>query len=546
MRFMSTARNFHRTLVLTALVLACCIYSVYYSALKNGFVNWDDDVHLLKNPFVHHLSRNSISDIFATLTNTTYIPLTELSFAVEYHFFQDQAFIYHWTNIVLHVLVSVMVMFLSLRLGIFWCGAFFAGLIFGIHPMHVESVAWVTERKDVLYSFFYMMALLGYCKYLKRLQETGKPSRYLLYGVFCSGFLSILSKPMALSLPFVLCVFDWYFKRSLNLWAVVEKLMLGVLLCPVVWMTYSQHQCFLEWRFPESIILSVWHYTIYLWKFFVVDQFFLFYKAPTSLNMANQDCLVALVVLLILVAVSFLGKWRIARFALLYYTASIFFLIPFEKVDHIGNVADRFMYLPSVGFCLGFGALCGYLWNCRLGILRFFSWIGIAALIFFLVSKTAMQIHVWESGVSLWEHQLTAKNIAIPAFAYEKLGQAYFERWGNLRQSPYEAQQALKKASMFFNKAIAVRPDYFRAYRNLGALCLETRDYTCADVHLRKAMALQNDDFESYFQLGRLLLMEGRRDQAKNAFDQAVLLSPDNQGLRERISNAMLAQFFNP
>lgn len=443
-----------RILALSALALAVLLYSLYSPALKNDFVNWDDDIHLVKNTFIRPLNPNTVVNIFTTTVNTIYIPLTELSFAVEYHFFNDQPFIYHWINVVLHILVAIMLMFLALRLGVGCSGAFLAGLIFGIHPIHVESVAWVTERKDLLYSFFYMSALLGYCEYLKGLGKNERRRIYWLLMVFVSGFLSVLAKPMALSLPVVLCVLDWYFKRPLNFRAIIEKVLLGCLFLPVIWVTYSQHQHIPQLKFPESIFMGIWHYSIYLRNFFWPSQFFLSYSIPSPLDLNNLNILAATVILCGLMVVFFVVKWRFFNFAVLFYTASIFFLVRLDQGGDGGYTSDRFMYLASAGFCVAIGAGAEYLWNAREMISKLGCAIVLVGGIIVLVSKTTAQILVWRDGVALWEHQLKARPVMAPLLIYLKLGQAYVQRFLSTSDPEY-----LIKAENAFKKAIKIKPN---------------------------------------------------------------------------------------
>ncbi len=156
-RFMTTLLNppLKKRFIWICLALILAVVAVVYlPSLDNSFVNWDDDVHLLNNLSVRSLSFDNLKAIFTEKVNGTYIPLTTLSFAIEYHFFGYDPFVYHLTNLVLHLLVICLVYFFALRLGLSLIGAGISALIFGLHPMHVESVAWVTERKDVLYAFF--------------------------------------------------------------------------------------------------------------------------------------------------------------------------------------------------------------------------------------------------------------------------------------------------------------------------------------------------------------------------------------------------------
>ncbi|MCK5581082.1 MAG: hypothetical protein KAJ18_07385, partial [Candidatus Omnitrophica bacterium] len=168
------------------------IFIAYLPALQNDFVNWDDDAHLFQNQFIQSFN---VQDIFTTTVNRTYIPLTSLSFAIEYYFFGEDPFVYHFNNVLLHLLVTGFVFQFGLRIGLSLTASTVGALIFGLHPMHVESVAWVTERKDVLYAFFYMLALLCYCSYVSSLAT--KRKGILLVATMVLGVLSALAKPMA-------------------------------------------------------------------------------------------------------------------------------------------------------------------------------------------------------------------------------------------------------------------------------------------------------------------------------------------------------------
>jgi len=284
-------------LPISAIVLI--IFIAFFPSLKNGFVNWDDDAHLLKNPFIRSLNIEGIQDIFTTQVNKTYIPLTSLSFAIERHFFKENPLVYHVNNLLLHILVSILVFLFAINIGLTLGVSFIASVLFGLHPMHVESVAWVTERKDVLYAFFYMLSLLTYCKYVdidkKRYsniylepmkddalnQDHGKKGviKYLSLSLIFA-LLSVLSKPMALSLPLVLFLCDWFLKRKMTLFTLLEKVIFLGLIFPATWVTYSMQMRAVDLKFPNSILIWVWGFSFYLKKFLVPDFFVLFYRLP--------------------------------------------------------------------------------------------------------------------------------------------------------------------------------------------------------------------------------------------------------------------------
>jgi protein O-mannosyl-transferase len=199
------------------LILIVFVFVVFSPCLKAGFIDLDDDGHILNNAVLQDLSLSSIKQIFTQTPNGTYIPLTILSFALEKHFFGFNPFVFHLDNLSFYTAIVVLVLLLARRMGLSIEAAFLAALIFAIHPMRVESVVWVTERKDVLYAFFYLLALHQYWSYLKTL------SINYYFATVLFGILSILAKPMALSLPLILLVFDWFYGRSFNRRVLMEK-----------------------------------------------------------------------------------------------------------------------------------------------------------------------------------------------------------------------------------------------------------------------------------------------------------------------------------
>ena len=203
----------NKDIVVCSIILVIT-FLVFSPALKGEFLVWDDDNHVVDNAHVRSLAADNIMAIFSSRVNNTYIPLTTLVFAVEYHFFKLNPFIFHFTNIILHLGVCSLVFWLALRLRLTSIGAAMATLIFAIHPMHVESVAWITELKDVLYAIFYLGALHVYLSYI-RFPFTGngskqKPAVRFYAWTILFGILSILAKPMAVSLPFILLLMDWF------------------------------------------------------------------------------------------------------------------------------------------------------------------------------------------------------------------------------------------------------------------------------------------------------------------------------------------------
>ncbi|MGB0932463.1 MAG: hypothetical protein ACPGVB_16895, partial [Chitinophagales bacterium] len=184
---------------LTLGVVLLLTFVVFFPSLQNGFVNYDDTVYVYENPYIQSLSSENLHQIFTKPMAHNYHPLTMLSLAVNYHFSELNPFGYHLTNLLLHLANVFWVFWL-----VFWLSgkriemSVIVSLLFGIHPMHVESVAWIAERKDVLYAFFFLPALIAYIRYIKTRKWSFLVASLLLFT------FSLFSKPAAIILPLLL------------------------------------------------------------------------------------------------------------------------------------------------------------------------------------------------------------------------------------------------------------------------------------------------------------------------------------------------------
>jgi len=205
--------NGEKFVLLGILLIVAVVFS---GSLKLQWTNWDDHLLVYENPLVQH---PHLKDIFIKPADyNTYNPLVLITFALEWMLVGDRPFLYHFHNVLLHLLCTTLVWLVFRRLGLsaWWSGL--AALFFGIHPLRVESVAWISERKDVLFGFFYLAAILAYIRYIHSRKNI------YLWGTGMLFLLALLSKGQAVALPFTLIVLDWYFKRKLDWKVIAEKI----------------------------------------------------------------------------------------------------------------------------------------------------------------------------------------------------------------------------------------------------------------------------------------------------------------------------------
>jgi len=431
---LENSRNHCFTAILAVSII---VFLSLSPVLKNDFVTWDDPAHLLNNKSVRNLSIENLKEIFTSDVYGVYIPLTVLSFSFEYHFFNYNPFIYHFNNLLIHCIIVALIFFVGLRLKLSMLSSAFAALIFGIHPMHVESVAWVTERKDVLYSLFYLASILSYLKYLDLLppwdeiiQKKIIPSRSscflsgqtqekferrgaskYIYFSFVFAVLSLLAKPMALSIPLILLLIDWFYGRKIDLRVIVEKIPFFIIAASIGCITFLHHARIPSYNLAHSFLIWPWTFIFHLRHFIFPVILVPLYRLSHPLSIYNIDYFLSLCSFIsILFSLIYLRKYKLFIFAFGFYFFSIFFLLRFDVSMDTNIVADRWMYLPSLGFCYLLGA----------GVHRIIDWankkegskkkalVVIFIIIFItgLFLKTRHQSRVWKNTGTLWLHQL--------------------------------------------------------------------------------------------------------------------------------------------
>ncbi len=542
------------------LSLVTITFLVFAPVLQCGFTDWDDDAVLTQNDTIKALNAENLQTIFTTINLKTYIPLTVFSFALEYAVFKDNPLVYHLDNLLLHLAVVSLVFFLGMELGLSLEAAGLAALLFGVHPMRVESVAWITERKDVLYAFFYLSAVLCYARYLR----AKKFFTYFLTILF--GLLSILSKPMALSLPLILFLVDWMKKEKMTVKLFLNKLPHFLFIVPIAWITYSVNARVPVFHFPEALWVWIWSFTFYIRKFLFPLTLKPLYPFSYPVTLANAVYLQAVFAFAAMVVVFYClrrNKWFV--FGWLYFIFSIFFLLRFDYRMDLGIVADRFMYLPSLGFCFFFGNGMVFLFQKyreRKGVTKILVMVivGVMAL---LSLKTFTQISVWKDKASLWEYLIDVfpdKDVA-----YNNMGVAFMERGDyqraleyynlSIQINPVRAKVYVTRGNLYarrgeYQKAISdysiakrLDPQLKETYLNMAYAMSALRKYNLAIVNFTQAINLDDTYLVAYIHRGNHLMIKKDYPLALRDFNRALALDPKlgqvyiQRGLCHRLMN---------
>jgi tetratricopeptide (TPR) repeat protein len=514
--------------------------AVFSQTLRHQFVDIDDGPYVYENPVVTNgLTQAGITQAFTHASAGTWDPLTTLSHMFDCQVYGLQPGDHHLTNVLLHT-ASAILLFLLLRkmTGALWKSAFVAA-IFAIHPLHVESVAWVSERKDTLSGLFFMLTLWAYVYY-----ANGPPrlSRYLLV-VLCF-VLGLMSKAMLVTLPLVLLLLDyWPLKRFEGLkventgWP--ARLRNRVILEKIPLVALSAGSCFaavlaqkqgnavqsldtypLMMRLGNAVISLV----TYVWQMFYPVGLAVFYPYPLH----GPAVLTVVLAVGLLAAISAVAwHWRRTRpYLLAGWVWYLVMLLPVIGLIQLGRQAhaDRYTYLPQVGLYVAMTWLAGSLgsgWRRRGLVLGAAAGLIVAA----LSAYAFIQTSYWQDSESLWEHAIacTTNN----AVAHYGLAMGLIEKG---REDDATAE---------FQRAVEADPNYILARFNLGTALARRGRLDEAMAQFQRAIETRSDFAPAHGMLGILLLEKGRVEEAIAELRQVLKIEPENWQVRDRLGTVL-------
>ncbi|MDI6767427.1 MAG: tetratricopeptide repeat protein [Bacteroidota bacterium] len=492
---------------------------VYFQSLHNQFTNWDDPVYILENPHIKQLTIESIWNIFTIPQYwKNYQPIVLISFAIDHFFHEYQPFWYHLTNLLIHLTNTALVCLFFYLLTTEALLAGIIALLFGIHPMHVESVAWVSARSDLIYALFYFSALIFYLFYLNQ-------HRKLFYFLLLlSLVLSLLSKALAVSLPLVLFLVDYLRGRKFDKKLFIEKIPFFLIVFlggMIAWFGRQPADGSIgdeQYPFIDRLILGSYSGGKYLWNLLAPFNLQVINDYPKiSGNVFPSDVKFYLI-LFILVIIGLIYCYKRSReifFGGMFFLLTILSVLPFFSFN-LPVVADRYSYIPSVGIFY-IGAVSFSHFRCRYEqyhpfIYRTFIVFVLLYLTWFL-TLTWNRTKIWKDGITLWTEAIRT-NLANP-LAYNQRGVAY------LTSGFYN--EAMKD----FSTALKIDPRYTDAYVCRGIVFLTYGNYTAALTDITNAIKIDSKNVIAYYNLGYTLLTVGRAEEALNAYSKAIELKTD-------------------
>ena len=585
------------------LLLVVATLAVYWPVRHHDYVNYDDADYVSANPHVQGgLNWPDITWAFTTGHASNWHPLTWLSHMLDWQLFGNSPGAFHLVNLAFHIANTLLLLLVLQRMtGALWRSAFVAGL-FALHPIHVESVAWISERKDVLSTLFFLLTVWAYAAYAERKaadkpkgEEQGlKPIRtphsalrnqrpqlpgaaakvgplpyYLLaLGLFALG---LMSKPMLVTTPFVLLLLDYWPLRRLRLSSLNSQL--SILLEKLPFLALSVASCIVTYLAQQkggavSKVLSLWErvanalvsYERYLGKMFWPEHLSVLYPHPGDWPLWRVGFCAGLV-LLVSVAVVLQGKRR--PYLLMGWLWFLGTLVPAIGLVQVGiqSMADRYSYVPLIGpfIMLAWGVaelVPPRPWRGRaLGAAAGLS-LGACALL------TTRQVGYWHDSEALFTHavQVTERNY----LAYNNLGfylsgkgdvdgailnyrkslainPNYVDALNNLGYA-YAGRKEYQQALPFYERALQIQPTHPEVNNNLGNALSELGHLDEAIAHYKVALKANPEHADAHNNYGIALAMKGELDQAIPQFQAAIRYKANYASAHSNLGNALAAE----
>jgi protein O-mannosyl-transferase len=527
--------------LIPGLLLVLLVLPVFFPMLHNDFINYDDPIYVTGNPHVQGgLTWEDFKWALTTSEGANWHPLTMLSHMLDCQVFGLKPWGHHLTSLLFHAANTLLLFLVLNRLtGARW-RSFFVAALFGLHPLRVESVAWVAERKDVLSAFFWLLTLKSYTAYVEALRpaeasppdstsRSRGPGIHLYYSLTLLCFiLGLLSKPMLVTLPFVLLLLDyWPLNRISNLkseisnprpWSrlVWEKTPFFILaaVSSAVTLIVQKHAGAMarmaELTFAERVENAVISYARYLGKFLYPMNLAVFYPHPEQWPASIFSLAGLLLLGLCALAIMKRRQWPWLFVGWFWFVGT---LVPVIGLVQVGgqSIADRYTYLPLIGILIALTwGLCEA--SSRLPS-RAYTLPGAAAIaVISCAVLTRRQIGWWQDSGTLFRHVIAATGDN--HIAYFHLGDYLLSRG--------DTDEAIR----MYQSSIQTRPTFLEPHQNLGVALLSQARFEPASDQFREALRLKPDFADAHNGLGYALQRQGRLDDALAHFEQAVAADP--------------------
>lgn len=535
---MSIRKFFDQKIIISVIIISV-VFLVYSQVSQFEFVDYDDPEYVSYSS--RELSLKNIGETFLSINSANWHPLTWLSLMLDYNLYGLNAGGYHVTNLILHIINTLLLFLLLIKMtGATYKSAFVA-VLFALHPLHVESVTWVTERKDVLSTLFWFLTMWAYISY------TEKPGILKYLSIVVLFVLGLMAKPMLVTVPFVLLLLDYWplgrtnwgqnvpnhhlaVKKQTLSFLFVEKIPLLIItiassiLTYIVQNTYHAVVSFHNVSLSDRVINAINSYTQYLEKIFCFQNLSPFYVYSTNFNfwvISGSFLLILVITCLVIMGIK---KFPYLAVGWFWYLGT---LIPVIGLVQVGSqsMADRYAYVPLIGIFImmawGFPQL--------LSGVQYRKIITASTAVIFIVIITSaayLQIGVWKNNLTLFGHAL-------------KLNPKNYTAW-NILGVDMAKKGNYEKALYYYYMAIKNNPKYDSAYVNAGIVFDKMNKYDDAINCYKKALKINNNSAETNYNLGIVLMKKNNLKEAIFYLKRALKVTPDDSDTHNNLGIVLM------
>jgi protein O-mannosyl-transferase len=505
-------------MVLFCITIVVVTVVVFLPSLNNHFTNWDDNEYVTENADLQLPAPQYLQKIFTSSYSSNYHPLTMMMYWTEHHFFKFNPVPYHIVNLMLHSITVVLFCILLYLLTGSSIAGFIGALLFAVHPLRVESVVWIAELKDVLSGMLYLAALITWLRFIKHKKKT----MYAATLVLC--LLALLAKPMAVSLPAILLLLDYYMKRPFRSAVILEKIPFVIIAAAdVVATIIAQHgagaiQLYPSLPFVYRLCVPFYALMFYIVKTIIPIQLCALYSFPTHPEgiMALQMLAAPFVVAIIAVVLFRIRAWnRYTITAVVFYVIT---LLPVLQILPVGAaiVSERYTYLPMLGLtglaAVGIALLLKHkLSGNKPG--RAVVWACFIVIVVVLGITSYERSLVWESTETLWTDTIKKSHDSI---AYYNLGCYYANSVGQFYPAIDNLTEAIKR-----------NPNFLDAFNNRGIAYMGIKCYDLAIADFSNSLKKDPDNILMLNNRATAYLRIGKTDSAFANYNEALRLAPN-------------------
>lgn len=505
--------------LLVCFFLVVATATVYWQVKNHEFINLDDEIYVENYYVKKGLTSDGLKWALSLKDKegTYWHPMTWLSLMLDYHLYGPNPSMHHSISLIIHIVNSLLLLIVLRRMtGALWRSAFVAAL-FALHPLNVESVAWVTQRPNILSTFFWMLTMLAYAYY------TNRPGlfRYLL--VVLAFLFGLMAKPLLITLPLVLLLIDYWplerlrfpILRKTFVFLILEKIPLLAISVGSVFITIksvgivvSTETVPMKLRIANALV----SYIGYIWKMIWPHNLAIYYPYPSAIPVWKFAGAAFLLICLSVLIIWVLRKQPYLTFGWLWFLGTLVPVIGLVQAGLQPALADRYAYVSFIGlFIMAAWGIPEFLQGWRN------SNIGLAilsvALLLILMMTTWLQLRYWKNNITLYEHALkvTSNN----DIAHNNLGTALAK------------DNRIDEAISHFLSAVKIFPDYKKACYNLGLAMLTNGNYEESINYFFRYLKLCPDDAEGYHRIGLAYSNQGKLIESKDYYFKTLDIDPE-------------------